>query len=45
MSTEDTIPTGDYSESQARLIAAALTADANTLRRRLDEITNDEDTP
>ena len=43
MSTEDTIPTGDYSESQARLIAAALTGDTDTIRRRLDEIANDDD--
>ncbi|MFL1427121.1 MULTISPECIES: hypothetical protein [unclassified Nocardiopsis] len=39
---ETTIPTGEYSERQADLIAAALTGDTATIRRRLDEIANDD---
>lgn len=41
MSTQ--APTGEYTEQQAHLIAAALTGDTDTIQRRLDEIANDED--
>lgn len=44
MDAETTIPTGEYSERQAALIAAALTGDTATVRRRLNEIAEgDED--
>ncbi|CAM4239872.1 hypothetical protein [Nocardiopsis rhodophaea] len=38
----DAIPTGEYSERQARIIAAALTSDTETIRRHLDAIAHDE---
>lgn len=33
-----TIPTGKYSQSEANLIAAALTGDSQTIQKHLDEI-------
>lgn len=41
--TRPEIPTGEYSERQAQLIAAVLTGDTDTVQRRLDEIANDDE--